>query len=88
MAERRDLMVATYSLLCGTGAMETVAVCTGMACIPAPAGGAAAFFWQPLAASPTTTAQPILRMRFKTVVVTCPFFFPDPHNLAQLRSIG
>ena len=37
VAERRDLMVATYSLVCGTGASVTATVCTGMACIPAPA---------------------------------------------------
>ena len=37
VAERRDLMVATYSLLCATGASVTAAVCTGSPCIPAPA---------------------------------------------------
>ena len=50
VAERRDLMVATYSLVCATGAMATVAVCTGRPCIAGPAA-AAGFFWQPVAAS-------------------------------------
>src|SRR5665647_2261894 len=39
VAERRDLMVATYSLLWATGANVTAAVCTGNPCIPAAAGG-------------------------------------------------
>jgi hypothetical protein len=56
VAERRDLIVATYSLLCGTGARDTATVWTGMACIPAAAAaGGAAFFWQPQIASPKTT---------------------------------
>jgi len=44
VADRLDLMVATYSEPCGTGAMVTATVCTGMACMPAPAGGAADLF--------------------------------------------
>jgi hypothetical protein len=57
-------MVATYSLLWGTGDKVTVAVCTGIPCIPAPAGGAAAFFSQPAAAKQTATIKmnPILRL--------------------------
>ncbi len=40
MAERRDLMVDTYSSYCGTGAAAMVCVCTGMACGAACGGGA------------------------------------------------
>src|ERR1700677_2110937 len=32
VAERRDLMVETYSSYCGTGAAAMVSVCTGIAC--------------------------------------------------------
>src|ERR1700734_3361710 len=32
VAERRDLMVETYSSYCGTGAVAMVSVCTGIAC--------------------------------------------------------
>ena len=53
-------MVATYSLLCATGAIVTVTVCTGKACGPPPPGAAAGFFWQPLAANPARTTQPIV----------------------------
>jgi hypothetical protein len=52
VAERRDLIVATYSLLCGTGCIATITVCTGRPCI-AGLAGAAGFFWQPVAANPT-----------------------------------
>ncbi len=38
VAERRDLMVATYWSDWGTGWSATVRVCTGRACMPAPAG--------------------------------------------------
>ena len=69
VAERRDLMVATYSLDCGTGASVTATVCTGMACIPAPAA-AAGFFWQPVAANPRSTKQPNPNMRFKALFLT------------------
>ena len=41
--ERRDLMVATYSLLWATGAMATVAVCTGRPCGPDPAAAGRLF---------------------------------------------
>ena len=58
VADRLDLMVATYSLLCATGARVTATVCTGRPCIPAP-GGAAGFFWQPVAASPINIIPPI-----------------------------
>ena len=70
MAERRDLMVATYSLLCGTGERVTVAVCTGIPRIPAPAGGGAAFFSQPAAAKQTATRQMNPRLRFKALILT------------------
>src|ERR1700730_11441025 len=39
VAERRDLMVETYSSYCGTGAAAMVCVCTGSAC-GAACGGA------------------------------------------------
>jgi hypothetical protein len=39
VAERRDLMVETYSSYCGTGAAAMVFVCTGNAC-GAACGGA------------------------------------------------
>ena len=57
VAERRDLMVATYSLLCGTGCIATVTVCTGRPRIAGPAA-AAGFFWQPVAANPTRMKKP------------------------------
>ena len=42
MAERRDLIVATYSSLCGTGDAATVTVFTGIGCpCPAAAGSVA-----------------------------------------------
>jgi hypothetical protein len=63
-------MVATYSLLCGTGESVTVAVCTGMPCIPAPAGGGEAFFWQPVAAKPAVTRQMNPRIRFNALILT------------------
>lgn len=69
VAERLDLMVATYSLLCGTGASETATVCTGIACIPPAAGGGAAFL-QPASASPKKT-QLIPTIRFNAVVLAC-----------------
>jgi hypothetical protein len=50
-------MVATYSLLCATGVMVTVTVCTGNACICGPPAPGAGFFWQPVAANPTRTTQ-------------------------------
>jgi hypothetical protein len=56
VADRRDLMVATYSLVCGTGCIATVTVCTGKPFISGPAG-AAAFFSQPVAANPTKIKQ-------------------------------
>jgi hypothetical protein len=64
-------MVATYSLLSGTGASETATVCTGMARIPpAAAAGGAAFFWHPQTASPKATqVNPITR--FKAVTLAC-----------------
>src|SRR5579872_2099091 len=36
VAERRDLIVATYSSVVGTGTAATVTVCTGIACIAGP----------------------------------------------------
>jgi hypothetical protein len=64
VAERRDLMVATYSLDCATGASVTATVCTGMACIPT-ALDAAGFLSQPTIASIKITIQPVVKMRFK-----------------------
>jgi hypothetical protein len=79
-------MVATYSLLCGTGAIVTAAVCTGIACIPAPAG-AAGFCSQPTATSPARTRQPIPKLRLNTLILTrsflCPGSFPP-----ELLSFG
>jgi hypothetical protein len=69
VAERRDLMVATYSLDWGTGAIVTAAVCTGIACIPA-ASGAAGFFWQPVAANPRRIKQPVPKIRLKALFLT------------------
>ncbi len=66
MAERRDLMVATYSLDCATGCSATVTVCTGMACIPAPAA-AAGFFSQPVTANPSSKKQPIPTICFNSL---------------------
>ena len=57
VVERRDLIVATYSLLCATGAMATVTVCTGSPCGPAPAA-AAGFFSQPVATSTARVKPP------------------------------
>jgi len=48
----------------------TVAVCTGMPCIPAPAGGAAAFFWQPAIAIPTITRQISPELRLNVLFLT------------------
>jgi hypothetical protein len=62
-------MVATYSLLCGTGDSVTVAVCTGMPCIPAPVGGAAACLWQPAAAKPTRTIPNIPTLLFNALIL-------------------
>src|SRR3954468_8862731 len=73
VAERRDLMGATESLLWGTGASETATFCTGMARIPPPAAaaaGGAAFFWQPQTASPKTIQVCPIK-RFKTITLTC-----------------
>ena len=67
--ERRDLMVATYSLLCATGDMATVMVCTGRPCGPVPAA-AAGFFWQPVAASAARVKQPIKKVRINLLCVT------------------
>jgi hypothetical protein len=73
--ERRDLMVATYSLLCATGDIVTVTVCTGRACGPPPPGAAASgFFWQPLAANPARITQLIVEMRCNLLCVN--FFVP------------
>src|SRR5271165_3573352 len=47
VADRRDLIVAVYSSLLGTGASFTVTVCTGNACM-AGAAGAAADLPQPI----------------------------------------
>ena len=68
VAERRDLIVATYSLLCATGAMATVTVCTGRPCIAGPAA-AAGFFWQPVAAS-ARVKQLIKKVRIHLLCVT------------------
>ena len=59
MAERRDLIVATYSLLWATGVSATVTVCTGKPCIAGPAA-AAGFFWQPVPNSPARIKKPIV----------------------------
>jgi hypothetical protein len=53
-------MVATYSLLCATGAIVTVTVCTGKACIWGLPAAAAGFFWQPVAANPARITQLIV----------------------------
>jgi hypothetical protein len=66
-------MVATYWLLCATGASVTATVCTGMACI---AAGAAFFCWQPEAAKPISTKQLTPRMRFNAVCLTRSFLCP------------
>jgi hypothetical protein len=76
VAERRDLMVATYSLLCGTGARVTVAVWTGMACIPAPAATGAGFFWHPVAERPIRIRELTARLCFKALFLTRSFLFP------------
>jgi hypothetical protein len=66
VAERRDLMVATYSLDWATGESATDMVCTGIACI---AAGAAGFFWQPVAANPNKT-KPVPIKRFNALFLT------------------
>src|SRR6185437_12911191 len=62
VAERRDLMVATYSSELGTGEEETVMVCTGRAWN---AGAAEAAFLLPQAVSPrqTTSGRENRKMR-------------------------
>ena len=80
MAEFRDLIVATYSLLCATGSMATVSVCTGRPCGPAPAA-AAGFFWQPVAASTARVKQPIKKVRINLLCVTRFFLWPLNFNL-------
>jgi hypothetical protein len=61
VAERRDLIVATYSLDCATGDIDTVTVCTGNPCIWG--GAAACFFWQPVAYSARKNKELNVRMR-------------------------
>jgi hypothetical protein len=41
-----------------------------MPCIPAPAGGAAAFFWQPAIAIPTITRQISPELRLNVLFLT------------------
>jgi hypothetical protein len=67
VAERRDLIVATYSLVCATGVMATATVCTGRPCIAGPA--VAGFFWQPVATS-AIARPPIEKMRNQLLSVT------------------
>src|SRR4051812_10747237 len=66
VAERRDLMVATYSLLCGTAGRETGTVCTGIGPPAARPPGGVSCVWQPQTANAKTTQQNAIRP-FKTV---------------------
>ena len=87
-SERRDLMVATYLIALRHRGHGNRRCLHWHGLHPGTRGWRTAAFsgshWPP---APQLTAQPILRMRFKNSrVVTCPFFFPDPHNLAWLRA--
>jgi hypothetical protein len=68
VAERRDLIVATYSFARATGCNSTAAVCTGNPCISGPA--AACFLWHPAANTPTIITEAIAAICFPAEFLT------------------
>jgi hypothetical protein len=73
-AERRDLIVAMYSLLCATGCSETAIVFTGIACIPAPCAAFGCSFWHPATARHIKRELIPKKVRFKSEPLASLFF--------------